>query len=107
MRNMVLAFTKELKSRDGTRSLRTILRSSMEMEQSVSSCHQTGKHPEICRSRCQKAELNKLGGTEWNKTKTRVKGAVQEIARDLVKLYAARQRKMATSTGRYCVAEGI
>ena len=38
-----------------------------------------------------KPKLNKLGGTEWNKTKTRVKGAVQEIARDLVKLYAARQ----------------
>ena len=33
------------------------------------------------------------GGTEWNKTKTRVRGAVQEIARDLVKLYAARQEK--------------
>ena len=38
-----------------------------------------------------KPKLNKLGGVEWNKTKTRVKGAVQEIARDLVKLYAARQ----------------
>lgn len=40
-----------------------------------------------------KPKLNKLGGTEWNKTKTRVRGAVQEIARDLVKLYAARQEK--------------
>lgn len=40
-----------------------------------------------------KPKLNKLGGSEWNKTKTRVKGAVQEIARDLVKLYAARQEK--------------
>ncbi len=40
-----------------------------------------------------KPKLNKLGGTEWNKTKARVKGAVQEIARDLVKLYAARQEK--------------
>ncbi len=40
-----------------------------------------------------KPKLNRLGGTEWNKTKTRVKGAVQEIARDLVKLYAARQEK--------------
>ena len=40
-----------------------------------------------------KPKLNKLGGTEWNKTKTRVHGAVQEIARDLVKLYAARQEK--------------
>ena len=40
-----------------------------------------------------KPKLNKLGGAEWNKTKTRVRGAVQEIARDLVKLYAARQEK--------------
>lgn len=40
-----------------------------------------------------KPKLNKLGGTEWNKTKARVKGAVQEIAKDLVKLYAARQEK--------------
>ena len=40
-----------------------------------------------------KPKLNKLGGTEWNKTKTRVRGAVQEIAKDLVKLYAARQEK--------------
>ena len=40
-----------------------------------------------------KPKLNKLGGGEWNKTKTRVRGAVQEIARDLVKLYAARQEQ--------------
>ena len=36
-------------------------------------------------------KLNKLGGEQWNKTKTRVKGAVREIAKDLVQLYAARQ----------------
>ena len=40
-----------------------------------------------------KPKLNKLGGGEWTKTKTKVRGAVQEIARDLVKLYAARQEK--------------
>lgn len=38
-----------------------------------------------------KPKLNKLGGEQWNKTKTRVKGAVREIAKDLVELYAARQ----------------
>lgn len=38
-----------------------------------------------------KPKLNKLGGSEWSKTKTKVKGAVQEIAKDLVQLYAARQ----------------
>ena len=38
-----------------------------------------------------KPKLNKLGGTEWNKTKTRVRSAVKDVARDLVQLYAARQ----------------
>ena len=36
-------------------------------------------------------KLNKLGGSEWNKTKTRVKTAVREIAKELVELYAARR----------------
>lgn len=36
-------------------------------------------------------KLNKLGGEQWKKTKAKVKGAVKEIARDLVQLYAARQ----------------
>lgn len=36
-------------------------------------------------------KLNRLGGQEWNKTKTKVRGAVKEIAADLVKLYAARE----------------
>ncbi|MCI6004826.1 MAG: transcription-repair coupling factor [Blautia sp.] len=37
--------------------------------------------------------LNKLGGQEWNKTKKRVKSAVQNIAKELVELYAVRQEK--------------
>lgn len=40
-----------------------------------------------------KPKLNKLGGQEWNKTKTRVRGAVKEIAQDLVRLYAAREEQ--------------
>lgn len=36
-------------------------------------------------------KLNKLGGAEWKKTKARVKGAVSEIAHELVELYAKRQ----------------
>lgn len=36
-------------------------------------------------------KLNKLGSVEWSRTKTRVKTAVREIARELVELYAARQ----------------
>lgn len=38
-----------------------------------------------------KPKLNKLGSKEWEKTKTRVRGAVNEVAKDLVELYAARQ----------------
>ncbi len=38
-----------------------------------------------------KPKLNRLGGTEWTKARSRVQHAVKEIARDLVKLYAARQ----------------
>ena len=38
-----------------------------------------------------KPKLNKLGTQEWHKTKTRVRSAVREIAKDLVELYAARQ----------------
>ena len=38
-------------------------------------------------------KLNKLGTQEWNKTKSKVRGAVKNIAKDLVQLYAARQRE--------------
>lgn len=38
-------------------------------------------------------KLNKLGGQEWKKTKTRVRGAVKNIAKELVALYAARQNE--------------
>ena len=40
-----------------------------------------------------KPKLNRLGGQEWHKTKTKVRGAVREIAKDLVKLYATRQEQ--------------
>ncbi|WP_016698589.1 transcription-repair coupling factor [Actinoalloteichus spitiensis] len=35
--------------------------------------------------------LNKLGGSDWAKTKSRARKAVREIAAELVQLYAARQ----------------
>lgn len=38
-----------------------------------------------------KPRLNSLGTQEWNRTKSRVRGAVKEIAKDLVELYAARE----------------
>ena len=44
-------------------------------------------------SQAKKPKLNKLGTQEWNRTKARVRGAVKNIARDLVALYAARQRE--------------
>ncbi len=40
-----------------------------------------------------KPKLNKLGTQEWNKTKTKVRSAVGEVAKDLVELYAVRQQK--------------
>lgn len=40
-----------------------------------------------------KPKLNKLNSIEWKNTKARVKGAVREIAKDLVQLYAQRQSK--------------
>ena len=40
-----------------------------------------------------KPKLNRLGGQEWTRTKTKVRGAVKEIAGDLVKLYALREEK--------------
>lgn len=40
-----------------------------------------------------KPKLNRLGTQEWTKTKAKVRGAVKEIAKDLVELYAARQNQ--------------
>lgn len=37
--------------------------------------------------------LNKLNSAEWKKTKSKVKGEVKEIAKELVELYATRQSK--------------
>ncbi len=44
-------------------------------------------------SDAKKPKLNKLGGGEWNRTKTKVRKAVQDIAKDLVELYAARAER--------------
>lgn len=38
-------------------------------------------------------KLNKLGTQEWNKTKSKVRGAVKNIAKELVELYVVRQEK--------------
>ncbi|WP_026653252.1 transcription-repair coupling factor [Butyrivibrio proteoclasticus] len=39
-----------------------------------------------------KPKLNKLGSLEWSHTKNKVKAAVEEVAQDLVELYAKRQQ---------------
>lgn len=39
----------------------------------------------------QSIKVNKLGGTEWNKTKNKVKKAIEDMANDLIKLYAQRE----------------
>ncbi|MEE1341976.1 MAG: transcription-repair coupling factor [Lachnospiraceae bacterium] len=44
-------------------------------------------------SSARRPKLNKLGGKEWEKTKTRVKTQVNKIAKELVDLYAIRQSK--------------
>ena len=46
-----------------------------------------------------KPKLNKLGSKEWSKTKSKVKGAVNEVAKELVELYAIRQQKQGFSFG--------
>ena len=45
-------------------------------------------------------KLNKLGTKEWEKTKTKVRSAVDEVAKDLVELYALRQNSQGYSYGK-------
>jgi transcription-repair coupling factor (mfd) len=40
-----------------------------------------------------KLKLSKLGGTEWQKTKARVRASVKDIAKELIKLYAERMKQ--------------
>lgn len=39
-----------------------------------------------------KPRVNKLGGTDWAKTKNKVKESVKDMAEDLIKLYAEREK---------------
>ena len=38
-------------------------------------------------------KLSKMGGENWNKAKARARGAVKEMAKELIKLYAERMKK--------------
>ena len=51
-------------------------------------------------SEAKKPKLNKLGSKEWERTKTKVRGAVNEVAKDLVELYAVRQQSEGYRFGR-------
>ena len=47
----------------------------------------------------EKIKLSKLGGTDWQRTKSRVRHDMQIIAKDLVDLYAARQSRKGFACG--------
>jgi transcription-repair coupling factor (superfamily II helicase) len=47
-----------------------------------------------------KPKLNKLGTKEWERTKTKVRSAVDEVAKDLVELYAIRQNSKGYQFGK-------
>ena len=47
-------------------------------------------------------KINKLGGTEWQKTKNRVKSKVSDIADKLLKLYAEREMKKGYAFSKDC-----
>ncbi|MBD5485412.1 MAG: transcription-repair coupling factor [Lachnospiraceae bacterium] len=46
-----------------------------------------------------KPKLNKLGTQEWSRTKSKVRTAVDEVAQDLVELYAVRQQSQGFKYG--------
>ncbi len=46
-----------------------------------------------------KPKINKLGSQEWAKTKSKVAKAVEEVAKDLVELYAIRQQQKGYAYG--------
>ena len=47
-------------------------------------------------------KINKLGGTEWQKTKNRVKSKVSDIADQLLKLYAEREKRKGFAFSKDC-----
>lgn len=47
-----------------------------------------------------KPKLNKLNGTDWQRTRTRVQHAVKEMAKELVLLYASRQKAVGYKYGK-------
>ncbi len=50
-------------------------------------------------SESKKPKVNKLGGTEWAKTKNKVASKVEDIADELIQLYAARDQEVGYAFG--------
>ena len=48
----------------------------------------------------ERTKLNKLGGTEWAKQKTKAKKAAKDLAKGLIALYAQRQRQLGFASPR-------
>ena len=56
----------------------------------------------------ERTRLNKLGGTEWAKQKTKARKAAKDLAAGLAKLYAERQRRPGLRLlSRFPVAGGV
>ena len=92
MRAMVSVSIRESRRSSRTMSSRTISRSSTgTAETSYLPATRLEGIQKYAGADAKVPKLNKLGGTEWTKTKTKVRRAVREIAKELVKLYAARQ----------------
>ena len=76
-----------------------VVKDYIKIEYAGKSNHVYSRYPAGCPAKSmpvlmrQDTEVNKLGGQEWKKTKTKVRGAVKNIAKDLVALYAARQQE--------------
>ncbi len=45
------------------------------------------------RDKSGRVKLSKMGGTEWNRAKNKAKAAARDIAKELIAIYAERQRK--------------
>ena len=94
MRSMGLVFIAELRKWKWTGSLRIILRLNIVAAAILISATQLDCLQKYSGGDTAKTpKLNKLGTQEWNKTKSKVRGAVKNIAKELVELYAVRQEK--------------
>ena len=95
MKSMVLVFTEELKNVEVDRIVKDYIKieyrggSNLYIPATQLDCLQKYSGADASKA----PKLNKLGTQEWNKTKSKVRGAVKNIAKELVELYAVRQEK--------------